>query len=138
MNAKRLDVFDPAMCCSTGVCGPDIDPKLIRFAADLEWLGEQGVAVERFNLAQQPAAFATNTPVRQALEAAGESALPVLLVDGRLVASGVYPSRDQLAGWFGLEASATTKDVNSACCCGPEGCAPESKAKPAENKPGCC
>ena len=121
MNAKRLDVFDPAMCCSTGVCGPDIDPKLIRFAADLEWLGEQGIAVERFNLAQQPTAFATNTPVRQALEAAGETSLPVLLVDGRLVSSGVYPSRDQLAGWFALQAGASTK-ASTGCGCGPKGC----------------
>ena len=123
MTATRLDVFDPAMCCSTGVCGPDIDPKLIRFAADLEWLGEQGIAVERFNLAQQPTAFATNTPVRQALEAAGESSLPVLLVDGRLVSSGVYPSRDQLASWFGLQAGAPAPaPANTGCGCGPKGC----------------
>jgi hypothetical protein len=30
----RLDVFDPAMCCSTGVCGPEVDPQLVQFAAD--------------------------------------------------------------------------------------------------------
>jgi len=55
MTAVR--VFDPAMCCSTGVCGPSVDPQLARFSADLDWLTSQGVAVERFNLAQQPAAF---------------------------------------------------------------------------------
>jgi hypothetical protein len=56
MTAVR--VFDPAMCCSTGVCGPSVDPQLARFSADLEWLKSQGVSVERFNLAQEPAAFA--------------------------------------------------------------------------------
>lgn len=122
MPAIKLDVFDPAMCCSTGVCGPDIDPKLIRFAADLEWVGEQGVAVERFNLAQQPALFAQNSAVRQALETAGESALPVLLLDGRVVASGLYPSRDQLAGWLGLTVGATAPVASSGCGCGPKGC----------------
>jgi hypothetical protein len=43
------------MCCSTGVCGPGVDPQLARFAADVAWLQGQGVTVERFNLAQQPA-----------------------------------------------------------------------------------
>ena len=138
MTTPHLAVFDPAMCCSSGVCGPDIDPKLMRFAADLEWLGEQGVAVERFNLAQQPTAFATNTPVRQALEAAGEAALPVLLLGGRLVASGMYPSRAQLASWFGLEAKAAKKEDSSACCCGPEGCDGETAAKPPSQKGSCC
>ena len=42
-----VEVFDPAMCCSTGVCGPSVDPALARFAADLEWLAGQGVAVAR-------------------------------------------------------------------------------------------
>ena len=51
---KTIEVFDPAMCCSTGVCVPSVDPALARFAADLDWLGGQGVSVERFNLAQQP------------------------------------------------------------------------------------
>lgn len=49
-------VFDPAMCCSTGICGPSVDPQLVRFAADLDWLKGQGVSVERFNLSQQPGA----------------------------------------------------------------------------------
>jgi hypothetical protein len=30
-----IRVFDPAMCCSTGVCGPSIDPELTRFAGDV-------------------------------------------------------------------------------------------------------
>lgn len=45
-----VKVFDPAMCCSTGVCGPTVDPEFARFAADPDWLAGQGVAVERFNL----------------------------------------------------------------------------------------
>jgi arsenite methyltransferase len=52
-----LQVFDPPMCCSSGVCGPSVDPRLPRFAADLDWLRNQGVQVERFNLAHQPQAF---------------------------------------------------------------------------------
>ena len=72
-----LRVFDPAMCCSTGICGPSVDSELVRFAADLDWLKSQGVQVERFNLSQQPAAFASDAEVKAALEARGEDGLPL-------------------------------------------------------------
>jgi AhpD family alkylhydroperoxidase len=100
MTAIR--VFDPAMCCSTGVCGPSVDPQLARFAADLGWLKTQGVSVERFNLAQQPAAFAEDLAVRSALETKGDAGLPVVKVHGDAKSSGVYPSREELAAWAGL------------------------------------
>ena len=99
-----VHVFDPPMCCSTGVCGPSVDPQLVRFAADLDWLQRQGVSVERFNLSQQTSAFANDDAVRSALEETGEAALPLLKVDGEIKSSGVYPSRDDLAAGAGLEA----------------------------------
>lgn len=98
----NVHVFDPAMCCSTGVCGPAVDPKLVRFSADLDWLKSQGAHVERFNLAQQPAAFVGEPLVKQALDAQGEAALPVVLVDGQVKSTGTYPSREQLADWTGV------------------------------------
>ena len=71
---SKLQVYDPAMCCSTGVCGPSVDPVLPRFAADLEWLKSKGVEVERYNLAQDLAAFAANSTVKQALTRKARSA----------------------------------------------------------------
>jgi len=56
----KIEVYDPPMCCSSGVCGPRVDPVLPRFAGDLKWLQEQGIEVARHNLAQQPLAFANN------------------------------------------------------------------------------
>ena len=64
------------MCCSTGVCGTDIDPDLVNFAAMLSQLGTQGVKVERFNLAQQPLAFLRNREVNALLNTEGAEALP--------------------------------------------------------------
>lgn len=98
----KLQVFDPAMCCSTGVCGPSVDPVLPRFSADLEWLKSKGVDVERFNLAQQVAAFAANPLVKQALNSEGTQCLPMVLVDGKLVSKSDYPSREQLANFTGV------------------------------------
>ena len=66
---KKLEVYDPPMCCSTGLCGPQVDPVLVRFAADVKWLQDQGIQVQRFNLSQNPGAFVENDVVKQALTA---------------------------------------------------------------------
>ena len=113
-----IRVFDPAMCCSTGVCGPQVDPELARFAADVDWLQKQGVTVERFNLSQQPAAFAETADVKEAL-ARGTDVLPLVLVGDRIAMEGSYPSRETLAALAGVvvkkrEASAAA----AAPCCG--------------------
>jgi Arsenical resistance operon protein ArsD len=92
-----IQVFDPAMCCSTGVCGPSVDPALPRFAADLEWLKSKGVRVERFNLAQDVGAFTGNPIVKATLNSQGTKCLPLILVDGELVTQGEYPVRGVLA-----------------------------------------
>jgi AhpD family alkylhydroperoxidase len=107
-----MHVFDPAMCCSTGVCGPSVDPRLVRFAADLDWLKGQGISVQRFNLAQEPGAFAENAAAKDALADAGEAALPLVEVDGEVKSRGVYPSRDELALWAGVGAPAPSLFTN--------------------------
>ncbi|OHC76687.1 MAG: transcriptional regulator, partial [Rhodoferax sp. RIFCSPLOWO2_12_FULL_60_11] len=81
---KKVQVFDPALCCSSGVCGTDVDQALVTFSADVDWAKQNGLAVERFNLAQQPMAFADNAAVKGLLERSGEAALPITLVDGEV------------------------------------------------------
>jgi hypothetical protein len=100
---SKLQVFDPAMCCSSGVCGPSVDPALPRFAADLEWLKSKGFEVERYNLAQEVAAFTSNPVVKTALNCQGSKCLPLVLLDGSIVSEGVYPTREQLARLTGVE-----------------------------------
>jgi hypothetical protein len=99
----KIEVFDPPMCCSTGVCGPEPDARLTSFAADLKWLQDRGVEVRRFNLAQEPMAFASNTEVKQILEATDGEGLPVVLVDGRVVTQGEYPSQERLRELVGID-----------------------------------
>lgn len=121
-----VEVFDPAMCCSTGVCGTDVDPTLSRFAADLDWLAAQGASVTRATLSQEPGKFVASGPVRAALETNGPDALPAVLVDGALVSSGRYPSREELAQWAGLAPAATAPAPPASLpmaggCCGGSG-----------------
>lgn len=119
---KKLEIFDPAMCCSTGICGVEVDPVLVQFNADLQWLAGQGVEVSRHNLSQDPRAFAANPTVLKELEA-GTDRLPLTLVDGHIVATGAYLSRAQLIRKLDLLpiASPTTPDslhvkVGPGCC----------------------
>jgi hypothetical protein len=110
------------MCCPTGVCGPSVDPDLARFGADLEWLKTQGVEVERYNLAQQPSAFAAHVAVTEALRARGNECLPLVLLDDRIVVEGAYPSRETLGALVGVV-------VRRASSAKGGGCGPKS---------GCC
>lgn len=116
-----LQIFDPALCCSSGVCGPDVDASLIQAAADIAWAQAQGAQIERFNLAQQPLAFARNEAVRGFLERSGQGALPIAVLDGQVVLAGRYPSRQQLAQWAGLTMPVEAAPAAS-CCSGGRCC----------------
>lgn len=113
-----ITVYDPAMCCSTGICGTDIDQKLVDLAADLDWLQAQGVAVRRFGLSREPAEFAANDTIRQIMQDSEGDDLPVFLVDGALMAQARYPSRGELASWTGIDAPDVATE-KPASCCGP-------------------
>lgn len=104
----QIEVFDPPMCCSSGVCGPQVDPLLAVFAADVDWLATQGVTVTRHNLAQEPQAFVSNALVQQTLQREGDACLPLVLVNGEVAAQGAYPRRQELARLAGLIATASS------------------------------
>jgi arsenite methyltransferase len=101
--ARLIQVFDSPMCCSTGVCGPKVDKRLVQFAAALEWLRGQGVQVERYNPSQQYDAFVGNATVVDAVNTQGMECLPLILADGEIVSYGCYPSKEELAVMAGLK-----------------------------------
>ena len=115
-----IQVFDPALCCSTGVCGVEVDQQLVGFSADVDWAKQNGADIERFNLAQQPMAFAENPVVKAFLERSGAEALPLILVEGEVALAGRYPSRSELARWAGIAESAEMPA--SGCCSGSSPC----------------
>lgn len=122
---SKVQIYDRAMCCSTGVCGPQVDPVLPKFSADLDWLKSQGHDVVRFNLAQDPAEFAKNATVEQLLNAEGVECLPLVFVDEQIVSRSDYPSRENLALWTksSLNPAPTLPVVtNAGGCCGDTDC----------------
>jgi hypothetical protein len=117
MMTKSIQVFDPAMCCNSGVCGTDVDQQLVSFSADLDWAKNNGAQIQRFNLAQQPMDFANNKIVKDFLERSGQEALPLILVEGEFALAGRYPNRTELARWAGITETITDKP-SSGCCSG--------------------
>ena len=93
----KLEVFDPAMCCATGICGNSVDPKLVTFASDLEWLKKQGVDVVRHGLSFEPAEFVKNEAVKSTLHSDGDGCLPIVVIDNKIVSKACYPKREKLA-----------------------------------------
>ena len=126
-EATVVGVYDPAMCCPMGVCGPSVDPELSRISGDLRWLESHGAKVERFNLAQEPDAFVANPRVTGLMQAFGEGALPAVLVNGEVAAHGRYPSREELVeaarGSRVEQKDTEAPEASGSSCCGPDsGC----------------
>lgn len=114
----KIQIFDQALCCSTGVCGTEVDQALVCFSADVDWLKRSGGQIERFNLAQQPMAFVENTVAKSYLERSGAEGLPLILVDGEIALAGRYPTRKELARLAGISEQISDAPVSGGCCSG--------------------
>jgi hypothetical protein len=119
---KKIEIFDPALCCSSGVCGTEVDQALVTFSADVDWLKQQGGAISRYNLSQQPMAFVENKVVHAFLERSGEKGLPLVLVDSEIALAGRYPSRDELGRWCKIDAAPKEPEPSSSSCSKPGWC----------------
>lgn len=98
----KVEIYDPPMCCPTGVCGPSIDPVLVKMNDALLSLKKQGVTVERFNIAQQPQLFMANKMVADLLGEKGKGALPITVLNGKVFKAGIYPSYEELCDALGI------------------------------------
>jgi hypothetical protein len=121
----KIEIYDPAMCCSTGVCGPSVDPELVRIQEVLRQIQKQAptVQVQRSGLTSDPQAFVANSEVAALLKNEGPECLPLVFVNGELISKGGYPKNQQLQEILqrvGLEPALVEKKNNS-CGCGP-GC----------------
>lgn len=123
---SKIEVFEPALCCATGVCGDDVDQALVTFSADMDFIRSSGGDITRYNLASEPQAFAANEAVKAFLHVSGSAGLPLVLVDGVTAMTGRYPDRAQLATWAGLDTTPAGRDglnltaaaASEGGCCG--------------------
>lgn len=102
---KKMFIYEPAMCCSTGLCGVGVDPELLRISTVLNTLGKKGVVVERFNLSNSPQEFINNKAVNEFINVNGVDELPAIVVDGEIVITGRYPTNDEFSSLLGIPSS---------------------------------
>jgi len=99
---KTLKIYDPAMCCPTGVCGTSVDTKLVQFANFLNSLDKKMFTVQRFGLSTEPQEYVTNSEVARLLNEEGVECLPLIFLDDELLFKKEYPSVPQLSQKMGL------------------------------------
>ena len=126
-----IRIYEPALCCDTGVCGVDLDQSLVTVTADIRSLQEMGADITRHNLASDPTAFTNNETVRAFMHTVGSKGLPLTVVDGVTVSTGSYPTRQALLDLAGLGAPETAPatrlelgltETAVSGCCGGSGC----------------
>jgi len=92
---KKMQIFEPAMCCSTGLCGVGVDPELLRVSTVLNTLKNNKITVDRFNLNIAPMEFVTNTTINEFVNKSGVEKLPVVTLDGEVIMTGRYPTNEE-------------------------------------------
>ncbi len=145
---KTMKIFEPAMCCSTGLCGVSVDPELLRISTVLNTLQQNGIEIQRFNLTSAPAEFVKNKAVTEYLQKFGPEKLPVVLVDDFIVIAGRYPTNEEFISWLELPENVLGisccegKIAEESCCCGDmsdnEECCSDNCCTEIEDTDCCC
>jgi hypothetical protein len=118
----KIEIFDPAMCCPSGVCGPSVDPALVKLQETLRILEEKcagRVQVSRHGLSSDPQAFVAHVEARKLLQEEGPQCLPLTFFDGQLVASRAYLSTEKFQQALkerGVEVELGPKQASRSCC----------------------
>ena len=98
----KVEVYDPPMCCSTGLCGANIDPELLRIHDVLINLKKRGVEVHRYQMSSDMAKFAKHPTIAPMIKENGRKILPIVSVNGEIIKTNGYPSEQELIGALGL------------------------------------
>ncbi|ROR29135.1 arsenical resistance operon trans-acting repressor ArsD [Mobilisporobacter senegalensis] len=102
---KKMQIFEPAMCCSTGICGVGVDPELLRISTVLNTLEKNGIKVDRFNLSNAPDEFIKNQTINKFINEKGVEELPAIMVDDEIVLTGRYPKNEEFVKILELPAN---------------------------------
>ena len=117
---KTMKIYEPAMCCPTGLCGVSVDPELLRVSTVLNTLKQNGVEVRRFNLSSAPDEFVKSKAVTEYLQKFGPDKLPVVTVEDIIVITGRYPTNEEFTSWLDLSADmlgVSCCEGDTSCCC---------------------
>ena len=118
---KNLKIFEPAMCCESGVCGPNINPELLRITTIVNNLKSEGIIVDRFNLSSSPQEFINNSKISDILKNEGIKVLPITVLDNEVIKKSEYLTTEEFASFLDIPKEKVLKvrfKKSNACKCG--------------------
>ncbi len=94
----KIEIFEPTMCCSSGICGPSVDTNLVKISENIEILKNEfeGLVVERYQPQTHAMKFMSNMEVGKLVKEKGQQILPVTVLDGKVIKIGEYPTLEEL------------------------------------------
>lgn len=112
-------IYEPAMCCETGICGVGVDPELLRISTVVNNLKKNGVSIKRYNLNNFPQEFIKNAEINKLINGDGVDSLPATVVDGKIVKTKAYPTNGEIVMWLNIPADYLVEktDTSSGCDC---------------------
>lgn len=101
INTKTIElaIYDPPMCCPTGLCGPELDVELLAIKENLMKLGKEfgeQLTTTRYMLTNDGPKFMEHPEIMQDMQNQGIEVLPVTTVNGKVVKKGAYPDFEEL------------------------------------------
>jgi hypothetical protein len=106
---KKMSIYEPAMCCDTGLCGVSVDSELLRISTVLNSLKKNGVTVDRYNLSSAPMAFVNNKVINAFVNENGVEKLPAVMLDDKIIITGHYPTNEELLSLLNVPESYLTE-----------------------------
>lgn len=99
MQKNELIIYEGAMCCSTGVCGPEPDKTLIDFSETvkkLQSIYNGQLRIIRASLTFNMLMFMANKDVFQIVKENGQEILPITTLNGEIIARQKYLKFEEL------------------------------------------
>jgi len=121
-KTMKIEIYEKALCCETGVCGSEVDTELLRITSLAAELKSKGVNIERYNLSSRPEQFIKNTLISGRIKEEGVEILPITTIDGKIVKEKIYPTNAELEKVTGIKLSGGGQRGGNSCGCGPKGC----------------
>ena len=108
----KVEIYDPPMCCPTGLCGPAVDPALMKISDAILALKKQGVSVERYNLKSDYMTIKDNLPVMAVIHRGGSKMMPITVIRGKIFKTGEYPSYEEICKELEIEPLKSNKPIS--------------------------
>lgn len=97
---NKIIIYDPPMCCSSGVCGPNPNRTLLDFQDTFKHLVQNGELIERYIITQSPEKFKENPKIIKLIQDQKLKVLPITTVNGDVVKTGSYPTKEELESYL--------------------------------------